>query len=164
LFGGLDILIDNAAIGGEAFMEASEEDWRYLIDTNISGYLACAKEAAVRMRKQNGGQIILVGSISADNRGAHGATYAASKAAVQAFAESFAKEVAKDRIRVSLIEPGAVKSDMQDGTAEEHAEKVRKHEMLAAEDIAACTYYILSQPERCTVQTVRIVPRLEDEF
>ena len=69
--------------------------------------------------------------------------------------------MAPHKVRVSLIEPGTVGSDMQ-GPPEPQREKIKKHEMLMAEDIAACATYILTQPLRCNVAAVRIIPRLQD--
>lgn len=163
VLGDLDILIANAALSGEGLADMTDEDWRNVIETNVSGYLACAREAALRMRKRRRGHIVLIGSISADNRGKDSSVYVASKAAIQGFAESFAKELARQNIRVSLIEPGSVGSDMQEETPEEQRAKIRKHEMLMAEDIADCTRYILTRPARTNLSAVRIIPRIQED-
>jgi NADP-dependent 3-hydroxy acid dehydrogenase YdfG len=62
---------------------------------------------------------------------------------------------------VSLVEPGAVGSDMQKTTSEEERDKQQKGEMLRAEDIAVCVHYILTQPLRCDVVSVQIRPHLQ---
>ena len=110
--GGLDILINCAALGAESLAEMADEDWRYVIDTNLVGYLALTKEALRLMQEQGTGHIVLIGSMSAQVRESGSSVYVATKAAIEGFAESLRKEVNQKGIKVSLIEPGAVGSDM----------------------------------------------------
>ena len=157
----LDVLIANAGISGDALADAEEDDWRYVLETNVAGYLAFAHAAAERMRERKSGHIVLIGSISADSRGKDSSLYVATKAAIQGFAESFAKELAESNVRVSLVEPGLVGTDMQ-GPPGPQRPKIRKHEMLKAEDIAEVVHFMLARPERVNMQSVRVVPRLQD--
>lgn len=159
--GGLDILIANAGIAGEGVTEEGEDAWRYVIETNVMGYMACARAAARRMEAEGQGQIVFVGSISGDATG-EASTYETSKAANWAFAKSLREELAEKNIRVSLVEPGSVGTDLQGTPVEEQREKIKKHEMLRAEDIAVGIHYILTQPERCTITEVRIEPRIQN--
>lgn len=161
LFGGLDILVANAGVWGDDLEGMGDGEWRYSIETDLVGAMATCREAARFMEDDRGGQIVLIGSISADNRGKGSSVYVAAKAGLQGFAQSFRREMAEKNIRVSLIEPGSVGSDLQETPPEEQREKIRKHEMLRAEDIAVCVHYILTQPERCDVAEVRIEPRLQ---
>jgi NADP-dependent 3-hydroxy acid dehydrogenase YdfG len=87
--------------------------------------------------------------------------YVATKSAIQGLAESLRKEVNGDGIKISLVEPGAVGSDMQETTSEEERQKQQTGEMLRAEDIAVCVHYILTQPLRCDVVSVQIRPHLQ---
>lgn len=159
--GGLDILINSAALGAGSLSEMADSDWRYVIETNLVGYLATTKEALNRMQSQKKGHIVLIGSMSANVREEGSSVYVATKAAIQGLAESLRKEVNKDGIKVSLIEPGAVGSDMQSTTPEEERENQKTGEMLRAEDIAVCVHYILTQPERCDVVGIQIRPHLQ---
>jgi NADP-dependent 3-hydroxy acid dehydrogenase YdfG len=159
--GGLDILINCAALGGSSIDEMADSDWRYIIETNLVGYLATTKEALNRMKPQQRGHIVLVGSMSADVREEGSSVYVATKSAIQGFAESLRKEVNPKGIKVSLVEPGAVGSDMQKTTPEEERDRQRKGDMLRAEDIAVCVQYILTQPQRCDVVSVQIRPHLQ---
>ena len=156
--GGLDILINCAALGAESIAEMADEDWRYVIDTNLVGYLALTKEALRLMEKQGEGHIVLIGSMSAQVRESGSSVYVATKAAIEGFAESLRKEVNERGIKVSLVEPGAVGSDMQSTTPEEEKTAQERGEMLKAEDIAVCVHYILTQPKRCDVVGVQIRP------
>jgi NADP-dependent 3-hydroxy acid dehydrogenase YdfG len=157
--GGLDVLIDNAAVSGDALADTPDSEWRYIVEANLLGYMAFAREAATRMKK--GGHIILIGSVSADNRDAGGSIYVATKAGVQGFAEAFRKEMIDKDVKVTLLEPGTVGSDMQEETPAQQRRKIKKHEMLRAEDIAVGVHYILTQPERCLVTTMTIRPRMQ---
>ncbi|MBD2702463.1 SDR family oxidoreductase [Spirosoma sp. BT702] len=159
--GGLDILINCAALGGESIDEMADADWRYVIETNLIGYLATTKEALNRMKPNKRGHIVLVGSMSADVREEGSSIYVATKSGIQGFAESLRKEVNPLGIKISLVEPGAVGSDMQETTPEEEREQQQKGEMLRAEDIAVCVQYILTQPLRCDVVSVQIRPHLQ---
>lgn len=161
--GGLDVLIANAGLGTGKLTETPEDEWRYVLETNLAGYIAFAQEAAKRLEGRDGkGQIVLIGSISADAEGGGSAVYAASKGALRSFAKGFREEVARKGIRVSLVEPGTVGSDMNRSSPEEQREKIGKHEMLRAEDIAVALYYILTQPERCDIPVLRIEPRIQN--
>ncbi len=159
--GGLDILINSAAIKAESIGEMPDEEWRYVIETNLMGYMATTKEALNRMQSQGRGHIVLIGSMSADVREEGSSVYVATKAAIQGFAESLRKEVNPKGIKVSLIEPGSVGSDMQPTTPEEERENQQKGEMLRAEDIAVCVHYVLTQPLRCDVVSVQIRPHMQ---
>ncbi|MDR7211642.1 SDR family oxidoreductase [Flavobacterium piscis] len=159
--GGIDILINNAALPADGITESIFEDYKYVIDTNITGYLAFAEEAVSRMKEQKSGHIINIGSMSAETKSPTSTIYVATKAAIRAFSTSLRKEINPLGIKVSLIEPGAVTSDMQSGTREEHQEKIDKMEMLEAEDIAMSVVFCLSQPKRCDIVTLQIRPHLQ---
>lgn len=159
--GGLDILVNCAALGAESIREMDDANWRYVIETNLVGYMATTKEAIRRMEPQQRGHIVLIGSMSADVRESGSSVYVATKAAIQGFAESLRKEVNEAGLKVSLVEPGAVGSDMQSTTPSEERDKQKTGEMLRAEDIAVCVHYILTQPLRCDVVSVQIRPHLQ---
>jgi len=157
--GGLDAYIANAALSAEGLTDMAEQDWRYVLETNLAGYLASTKEAVKRMQPNKQGHIVLIGSMSASVRESGSSVYVATKAAIQGFAEALRKEVNETGIHVSLIEPGAVNTDMQPDPPEEKARKVREHEMLEADDIASSVLHILSQPNRCSIVRMEIRPR-----
>jgi NADP-dependent 3-hydroxy acid dehydrogenase YdfG len=159
--GGLDVLVDNAAISGDAIADMSNADWRYVVEANLVGYMAFARDGAERMKK--GGHVILIGSVSADSRGKNSSVYVATKSGVQGFAEAFRKEMAEKNVKVTLIEPGTVGSDMQDDSPADQRKKIRKHEMLRAEDIAVAIHFALTQPERTVISAMTVRPRMETE-
>ncbi len=156
-----DILVNNAALGYQGVMTGAYEDWQYILQVNMLGYLACAHEAVKRMKDKGGGHIINIGSMSADKREEGSSVYVATKAGIQGFSESLRKEVNPLGIKVTLIEPGAVSTDMQPGTEEDKREKEKNMKMLKPEDIAQCVLYVLTQSKRCDVVEVKIRPHLQ---
>ncbi|MBU3077846.1 SDR family oxidoreductase [Sphingomonas quercus] len=159
--GGIDILIACAALGAEPIHEMEEDDWRYVIETNLIGYLACARQAIGRMRAAGGGHLLFVGSISTEIKAAGESVYSATKAGVQAFAETLRKEVAAENIKVSVIQPGSVATPMQECSDEEKREALAGHEMLHAEEIAEAILFALTRSERADIVNLRIEPRLQ---
>jgi 3-hydroxy acid dehydrogenase/malonic semialdehyde reductase len=160
--GGIDILIANAGISADPLDETSEDDWRYVVETNLVAYMSCAKASIDRMKAGDGGHLVFISSISAELKSPGTSVYATTKAGVDAFAETLRKEVADTNIRVSSIQPGSVKSDMQESSPEEQEEAVAREEMLAAEEIAEAVQFILTRSSRCDIVNLRIEPKLEE--
>jgi short-subunit dehydrogenase len=156
--GGLDILVNNAALGAEGIADMKREDWEYVVRSNLVGYMACAQEAVQRMKLQKQGHILNVGSMSAEVREAGSSVYVATKSAIQGFSAALRKEVNEMGIKVSLVEPGSTGTDMQEESPSEQREKEERGEMLTAEDVARCIEYCLTQPARCDVVVVQIRP------
>ena len=159
--GGVDALIACAALGAAPLHEMAEDDWRYVVETNLVGYLACAKAAISRMEAQGGGHLVLVGSISTEIKAKGESIYSATKAGIQAFAETARKEVADKNIRVTVIQPGSVNTDMQECSAEEKRKAVANREMLHAEEIAEAIEFVLTRSAACDVVNLRIEPLLQ---
>jgi NADP-dependent 3-hydroxy acid dehydrogenase YdfG len=158
----LDILLNNAALGYNSVMEGTYEDWQYIVSTNLLGYMAMAHEAIERMKARGGGHIVNIGSMSADVREKDSSVYVATKAGIQGFSEALRKEVNPLGIKVTLIEPGAVGTDMQSQHSPEEQRKLEAEmKMLKAEDIAACVLYTITQPKRCDVVQLQIRPHLQ---
>jgi NADP-dependent 3-hydroxy acid dehydrogenase YdfG len=158
----LDILINNAALGYGSVMEGGYPEWEYILKTNLLGYMAMSHEAAERMKANGWGHIVNIGSMSADVREKDSSVYVATKAGIQGFSEALRKEVNPLGIKVTLIEPGAVGSDMQSQySPQEQRQRIEKMKMLRAEDIAACVLYTITQPKRCDVVSLQIRPHLQ---
>src|SRR5215216_3314995 len=158
----LDILINNAALGYNSVMEGEYQDWQYIVNTNLLGYMAMAHEAIERMKARKEGHIVNIGSMSAGVREKGSSVYVATKAGIQGFSEALRKEVNPLGIKVTLIEPGSVGTDMQPESPEEQRRKEEKMEMLKAEDIAACVLYTITQPKRCDVVMLQIRPHMQN--
>ncbi|PZR22630.1 MAG: oxidoreductase [Flavobacterium psychrophilum] len=155
----LDVLVNNAALAFGTTDEGNYADWQNVVNTNLTAYIACCGEAVRQM--SGGGHIINIGSMSADVREETGSVYVATKSGIQGFSEAFRKQVNKNGIKVTLIEPGAVDTDMQPETTIEKQKEVQELKMLTAGDIAVSVLYCLSQPKRCDIVDLKIRPHLQ---
>lgn len=160
-FGRLDILINNASLPAETIMNYSPKEIDYIVKTNILGYLLCSREAVNRM-KNRGGHIINIGSLSAKYEEKGASLYVAGKAAVAGFSESLRKEANPLGIKVSLVEPGAVGTDMVEEAPEAQRSKEEAGKMLKAEDVAAAVCFCLTMPDRAEVMKIQIKPKRQE--
>lgn len=160
--GGIDVLVCCAALGAEPLHEMEEDDWRNVIETNLIGYMACARRAIERMERSGGGQLLFVGSISSTIKAAGESVYSATKAGVDAFAETLRKEISEDlNIKVTVIQPGSTGTDMQECTEDEKRQAIAAHEMLYAEEVAETILFALTRSPRTDIVTLRVEPRVQ---
>ena len=171
-FGGVDILVSNAGIQrDDTFTELSLEDWRKVLDVNLTGQFLCAQEAVRRFRCQGLdperspalGKIIFTSSVhQAIPWGGH-ANYATAKGGVKLLMESMAQELACEKIRVNAIAPGAIKTAINREAWED--EKARK-ELLQlipygrvgeTEDVAEAAIWLASDASDYVVGTTLFV-------
>jgi len=151
--GGLDILVNNAGVGWFGNVETQgHDDWRRVMDTNVTGIFNCCKAAIPHLRRRGGGYIINISSLAGSNPFASGASYCASKAAVDAFSEALMQEVRHDGIRVSYIKPGSVNTDFM-GHADPHNDW-----KLRPEDVAQVVVDLVSHDRRSLPSRVDIRP------
>lgn len=109
----IDVLVNNAGVTRDGlFMMMGEEEWHSVINTTLNGFYNVTKPVLREMVRKKRGAIVSVSSIAAmlPNRGQ--ANYAAAKAGVNAASSSLAKEVARFGIRVNVVAPGPVETDM----------------------------------------------------
>jgi NADP-dependent 3-hydroxy acid dehydrogenase YdfG len=159
--GGIDILINNAALPANGIIDEEYENIKYILETNVLGYISFTKEAVSRMKTQREGHIVNIGSMSAETHEETGTVYVATKSAIRGFSAALRKEVNELGIKVSLIEPGAVTSDMQPAPKEDQRKQIEKMEMLEAEDIAMSVLFCLSQPKRSDIVSLQVRPHLQ---
>lgn len=160
-FGDIDILINNAALPAKSILkEQNYEEALYILRVNILGYLACTREAVKMMRRKGSGHIVNVGSMSAQVRETGADIYVATKGAIEAMSESFRKTLAEENIKISLIEPGMVGTNLhgEPPDVDSQIEMEAEGEMLMAEDIATVIYHTLILPPRSSVLELRIAP------
>ncbi|WP_343520529.1 SDR family oxidoreductase [Sphingomonas sp.] len=158
--GGLDVLVACAGVGSGPLSEMDDAGWRYVIDSNLVSYVACAKEATERMRASGNREamVILVGSISVHIKAVGESVYNAAKGGVASFAETLRKELIPDGIRLTLIEPGAIASAMQPFTPEERQRLMTAHKLLPPEEVAEAILFAATRPPGIDVVTLRIEP------
>ena len=163
-FGRLDILVNNAGVMLLAPVEASSsDDWRHMLELNVLALMVSSQAALHGMRARGSGHIVNISSTAGRIANANASAYAATKFAVGAFSESLRKEVYKDKIRVSVIEPGAVATELREHithaatrkSIDDWAESMRQ---LQPEDIANAVLYCVTQPEHVNVNEILIRP------
>ncbi|MFC4255837.1 SDR family NAD(P)-dependent oxidoreductase [Altererythrobacter xixiisoli] len=157
--GGLDIAVINAAVPAEALADTPEDDLDYQIAVDFTSYLTTTRAALDRMGA--GSDVVLIGSMSAVSRSGGSSVYVAAKAGIQGFAHALREELGDDDIKIGLIEPGFTGADFQypDYPPEKQRELIGKAQMLRAEDIAAATHFMLTQPRRTAVSLMRVETR-----
>lgn len=120
-YGRLDVVLANAGINGvwAPLEELAVEDWRKTIDVNLTGTFITVKHATPLLKRQ-GGSVIITSSINGtrtfSNTGA--SAYSSSKAGQVAFAKMIAVELAPAKVRVNVICPGAIDTEIDDNTEE----------------------------------------------
>ena len=123
----LDILVNNAGIRRDAVLPMmKEEDWRRVIDVNLTGGYNMAKFAVPMMMAQKYGRILFVTSPMGHLGFAGQANYAASKAGQVGLMKSLSKEVAKRKITVNCISPGFIATDLIDDLTEAQVKEYKK--------------------------------------
>jgi 3-oxoacyl-[acyl-carrier protein] reductase len=151
-FGGLDILINNAGVGGFSPVETMDvSHWDRVIGTNLNSLFYCT-HAALPHLKRNGGWVINIGSLAGKNAFPGGAAYNASKFGLIGFSEALMQEVRHDDVRVSYIMPGSVATDFE-GSSHHNAES-----MIQPEDIAQIVIDLLEMPARTLPSRVEVRP------
>ena len=123
-YGKLDILVHSAGVGIEkSFLETSPEEWRRLIDIDLSGTFYCAQAAARKMVENQYGRIVLLSS-TAGMRGGTGRTaYGAAKGGVIALTKVMAVELAQYGITANALAPGAIETEL---VARMHSDETRR--------------------------------------
>ncbi|MGH8018978.1 MAG: SDR family NAD(P)-dependent oxidoreductase [Opitutaceae bacterium] len=125
--GGLDVLVNNAAITGSAaasrLAELEPRHFEELVRVNLGGVVFCSQAALPHLRATGGGVIVHISSINAFRPQRGAMIYAATKAAVSSLAQSMAKELAPDGIRVVAVAPGDIRVENSAEVAKEMTEK-----------------------------------------
>src|ERR671917_1594958 len=163
-FGSVDILVNNAGVMLLSKVgKGLSDEWRRMFDVNVMGLLYATDAAIEVMKRQGGGHLVNVSSVAGRKvtRDASG-VYAGTKFAVGAISEGLRQELLEDDIRVTIVEPGAVATELTDHITDEDAREslggILKIERLQAEDIANTIVYAVTQPERVSVNEILIRP------
>jgi len=161
-FDRLDVLVHAAGTTRDGVCwKMSDEDWRDVIGVNLDSGFWLARGAVPRMRAAGGGAIVLVSSINGQ-RGKFGQTnYAASKAGLIGFGRSLARETGKFGIRVNLVAPGLIETEMTAGLPDEDRKRAVAETLLGRagqpEDVASVVAFLASPASRhVTGQVLRV--------
>lgn len=111
--GGIDVLVNNAGISQiKLFGDVTDEDWKKMIDTNLSAAFYTCREASRIMVAQHAGRIINIGSMWGKVGASCEVHYSASKAGLRGLTMALAKELGPSNITVNCIEPGVIDTEM----------------------------------------------------
>jgi len=164
-FGGVDILVNNAATNPHfgPFLTAEDSHWDKILDVNVKGYFRVAKACIPVMRGRGGGKIINVASVAGLEPQPMMGVYCVSKAAVLMMTEVLAAEIASDNIQVNAIAPGFVKTRFSQvlwdtpGLYDRLVQAVPQRRMGEPEEIAGIALYLASAASSFTTGATFVV-------
>jgi len=108
----VDVLVANAGHGlGHGFLDQSADEWRHIIDTNITGTLLLVQPIAKRMVERGEGRILITGSIAGHLAGTFQAVYNGSKAFIDSFSAALNEEIKESGVTVTCLKPGATETE-----------------------------------------------------
>ncbi len=163
-YGKIDILVNNAGVMllGPV-LNAEVTDWQRMVDTNVYGLLWCTHAVLPHMVKQGGGHIVQTSSVAGRTAGPNRAVYNATKWAVNGFTEALRQEMVEHKIRTTLIEPGAVATELREHITHKQTKQqiddwAASMRQLQSEDIAKAIVYAVSQPDHVAINEILVRP------
>jgi clavulanate-9-aldehyde reducatase len=163
--GRLDILVNNAGVMllGPV-IGADTDEWRQMVEVNMLGLLYCTHSVLPIMGEQGSGHIVNVSSVAGRQASFGSAVYNLTKFGVNGFSEALRQEVAPANVRVTIIEPGFVATELQGHNTHpmvvDAIERMREEigELLEPEDIADAILYAVAAPRRVSINEVLVRP------
>ena len=166
--GGLDVLLNNAGVMLLGPVESGlAEDWRRMVEVNVYGLLWCTHAALPLMREGGGGDIVNVSSTAGRRANAGAAVYNLTKFGVTGFSEALRQEALHSNIRVTVVEPGMVDTELQghnrDPAVRQSLERSRERigDPLKSEDIAREIAHAIAQPPHVCINEIVVRPTTE---
>jgi 2-dehydro-3-deoxy-L-rhamnonate dehydrogenase (NAD+) len=156
-YGRLDILVNNAGIAGKAapVWEQSDDDWRQVLDINLTGVFHFCRAALPHMIERNYGRVVNIASLAGKEGNPNMTAYSASKAGVIALTKSLGKELAGLDIAVNCVTPAAARTSIFDQMSEEHISymlsKIPRGRFLELDEAAAMICWLASR--ECSFST-----------
>ena len=149
--GGLHFLVNNAGIAHDgALWRMSDESWREVMDTNVTGAFNCIRAASSHLRSQHYGKIVSVSAHQASRPGFGVANYAASKAALEGLTRAAAMELGSANINVNAVAPGFIRTERMAMLPQEVTERAQKHSVLGRLAEPKDVAHVISLPlQRC---------------
>jgi clavulanate-9-aldehyde reducatase len=162
--GRLDVLVNNAGVMLLGPIEdAPTDEWRQMIHANVFGVLYCTHAALPLMKAHGSGHIVNVSSVAGRVARAGSGVYSLTKHGVGAFSEALRQEAVAINVRVTLIEPGAVATELAGHNRAPVLEQMARNfagvTPMSSEDIAAAVLYAIGAPENVAVNEILIRPR-----
>ncbi|MFN6570280.1 SDR family oxidoreductase [Dendronalium sp. ChiSLP03b] len=166
--GRIDILVNNAGVALTGNIDGGNtSDWRRMLDVNVLGLLYTTHAVLPILKAQGVGHIVNISLVAGRLARAGVGIYNATKWGVNAISESLRQEVLKDNIRVTIIEPGLVETEINNHTTDPVAKKISEERLkaitpLQSEDIAAAIVYAVTQPQHVNVNEILIRPTQQE--
>ena len=147
--GGVDILVNNAGVTRDSLMlRMSEDDWDYVLDSNLKSAFLCTKAVLPQMLRQKSGRIVNISSVVGIYGNPGQSNYTAAKAGLIGLTKTTAKEVGSRGITVNAVAPGFIKTKMVAGLSTEILSEVEKRVALGrlgnTEDVAGTVAFLVS--------------------
>ena len=165
-FGRIDVMINNAGLMPHSPLERLKiDDWDRMIDVNLKGVLYGIGAALTHMKQQKAGHIINVSSVAGHKVRQGSAVYAATKTAVRVISEGLRLEVKAYNIRVTIISPGAVATELVESVTEpDVAANLRKFYDIAlpADSFANVVLFAMSQPDDVDINEILFRPTRQE--
>ena len=161
--GSIDILVCNAGIAGptEKLWKYPSDDWKSIIDINLTGVFHCLRAVTPMMIKQNYGRIVNVASVAGKDGNPNASAYSASKAGVMSLTKSLGKELADYDIAVNCITPAAARTQIFDQMKDEHIQymlsKIPRGRFLKVEEAASMVAWLCSKENSFTTGGVFVL-------
>jgi NADP-dependent 3-hydroxy acid dehydrogenase YdfG len=166
--GRLDVLVNNAGVMLLGpMLEAPVEEWQQMVEVNLLGLMYMTKAAIPHLLEAAEGErgvadVVNISSVAGRIARRNSGAYNATKFGVGAFSESLRQEVTRRHLRVALVEPGAVATELQGHNRPEVKEEIEKRfegmQVLDAEDIAEAIEFVVTRPPHVAVNEVLIRP------
>lgn len=147
-FGRVDVLVNNAGITKDTLLlRMKPEQWRAVIDLNLTGVFLCTKAVSKIMLKQRSGRIINIASVAGQMGNPGQANYSAAKAGVIGFTKTVAKELANRGVTVNAVAPGFIATDMtHDLQSEEIIKFIPLGRYGKPEEVAGMIRFLAADP------------------
>lgn len=164
--GRVDALVNNAGqMLLSAFAAGKTDEWARMVEINLMGALR-ATEVFLPALRDGGGDVVNVSSVAGRKARPTTSVYSATKWALGGWSEGLRQELAADHVRVTLVEPGAVRTELATHISDaEIREQTRsgldEMDALHADDVAGAILYALSQPARVSVNEILLRPTLQ---
>jgi len=163
--GRLDVLVNNAGVMLLGAVEGADTaEWRRMVEVNCLGLLYCTRAALPLLREDGGGHVVNVSSVAGRIASFGSAVYNMTKWGVVGFSEGLRQEALHSNVRVTVIEPGYVETELQGHNTNpiviEGARKMAEEigEVLQAEDIAEAIRFAVCAPARVSVNEILVRP------